>query len=217
MHSHLERGHFSDSAAAPMPRWTRHGPFPASNRRLRPVHLVRQTLGLLGHPHRSSAHQSPRHGRHWPHHGTVPSGRTHLRHRNGGFAGQNLGSERAKQRGEFPRPHRSHHGHFLLRERLLPGHGRRRRLHQAVGFAQAEELQNHHPGRGLRGEGFVLRSERNLPRDRGNRYQSLPVQAVAGAEGVQRPHGAGHRRPVRQARPVSRLDEHGPYAEVVRN
>ncbi|KAG8275655.1 hypothetical protein J6590_081921 [Homalodisca vitripennis] len=47
-------------------------------------------------------------------------------------------------------------------------------------------------------------------------FQGVPLQTVAGTEGVQRSHGHGDRSEVRPERPVHRLLQHGPDTETVR-
>ncbi len=121
----------------------------------------------------------------------------------------------ATKRSQLQRPQRADLRLVLLRERLLPGHGRGRRLCEIVGFAKAEELQDDPAGRALRGARSLLRPKWNLSRSGRLGRQDLPVQAVDGAQGLQRPHRNGHRRQIRKERNVRRLLQHGQDTEAL--
>ena len=133
----------------------------------------------------------------------VPSWWSDLRYRDWQRRDQDLGSEGAEQRGQLPRTHWTHLRHGILRERwdfsrenrlgtgglalrfrILFGHCCWRLLREVVGFAEAEELQDAPPGRGIRGAGPQLRLERLLPRRGGVRRQGLLVQTVGRAQGI---------------------------------
>ena len=77
---------------------------------------------------------------------TIPPWWSHFWNRNRRQRHQNLGFERAHQRGDLPWTFRTDHCPLLLWEWLLPGYCCRWCSGQAVGFAEVEELQEYHLG-----------------------------------------------------------------------